>query len=233
MRAAAGLLLGLCAAVALGADSTNPYYVANPVYPNRTTFLVYADFVAFYCSSVYNPDSLTWCWGGTELYRDTLKYDHLVILPVADTMAWTMSLPGYFEDPESVTVLWLVIYTPALPVLTPLLQAGVAVVLVSGSDNTEVTTSQFMVPDPEPWWPSKWGDFPRLYKLFADDYQGAYEVAREFCRLTNSEDRIHEILIAVADTRRATGFSDGVSALCGDRGHTIITHYFDSRTAAN
>ena len=227
MRAAAGLLLGLCAAVALGADSTNPYYVENPVYPNRTTFLVYADFVAFYCSSVYNPDDSTWCWGGTELYRDTLKYDHLVILPTADTMAWTMSLPGYFEDPESVTVLWLVIYTPALPVLTPLLQAGVAVVLVSASDNTEVTTSQFMVPDPEPWWPSKWGDFPRLYKLFTDDYQGAYEVAREFCRLTNAEDRIHEILIAVADTSRATGFADGVAALCGDRGHTIITHYFD------
>ena len=69
-----------------------------------------------------------------------------------------------------------------------------------------------VVPDPEPWWPSKWGDFPRLYKLFTDDYQGAYEVAREFCRLTNAEDRIHEILIAVADTSRATGFSDGASS---------------------
>ncbi|KAH8057213.1 extracellular ligand-gated ion channel [Aureococcus anophagefferens] len=171
------------------------------------------------CSKERNPNPEEFCYGAYDLYTETLKYDHLVVVPDVggDIAAFTFGIPAMFAaDPESVTVMWLMIYTPVMFLLAPLLQAGVATVLISGSDNAHPTVATFGAHPAssayglaEPWWPAKYGDFPRLYKLVPDDYQGAYEAAREFCRLTNAEDRIHEIMLIAIDQLRRDGFRDG------------------------
>ena len=218
----------------------NPYYVEDPVWTNRTTFLVMNTYIWNLCSKERNPNPEEFCYGAYDLYTETLKYDHLVVIPDvgSDIAAFTFGIPAMFAaDPESVTVMWLMIYTPVMFLLTPLLQAGVATVLISGSDNAHPTVATFGAHPAssayglaEPWWPAKYGDFPRLYKLVPDDYQGAYEAAREFCRLTNAEDRIHEIMLIAIDQLRRDGFRDGVAALCGDRGHVVVAEFSDLST---
>ncbi|KAH8073990.1 extracellular ligand-gated ion channel [Aureococcus anophagefferens] len=221
----------------------NPYYVEDPVFTNRTTFLVMNTYIWNLCSKERNPNPEEFCYGAYDLYTETLKYDHLVVIPDvgSDIAAFTFGIPAMFAaDPESVTVMWLMIYTPVMFLLTPLLQAGVATILISGSDHAHPTVATFGAHPAssayglaEPWWPAKYGDYPRLYKLVPDDYQGAYEAAREFCRLTNAEDRIHEIMLIAIDQLRRDGFQDGVAALCGDRGHVVVAEFsdFDALTA--
>ena len=218
----------------------NPYYVEDPVWTNRTTFLVMNTYIWNLCSKERNPNPEEFCYGAYDLYTETLRYDHLVVIPDvgSDIAAFTFGIPAMFAaDPESVTVMWLMIYTPVMFLLTPLLQAGVATILISGSDNAHPTVATFGAHPAssayglaEPWWPAKYGDYPRLYKLVPDDYQGAYEAAREFCRLTNAEDRIHEIMLIAIDQLRRDGFRDGVAALCGDRGHVVVAEFSDLST---
>ncbi|KAH8049644.1 extracellular ligand-gated ion channel [Aureococcus anophagefferens] len=140
----------------------------------------------------------------------------------------------FAADPESVTVMWLMIYTPVLFLLTPLLQAGVATVLISAA-TTHPTVATFGAhPRRRPTGSRSPGGPPstatsRGSTSSCPTTTRARE-AREFCRLTNAEDRIHEIMLIAIDQLRRDGFRDGVAALCGDRGHVVVAEFSDLAT---
>ena len=52
----------------------NPYYVEDPVFTNRTTFLVMNTYIWNLCSKERNPNPEEFCYGAYDLYTETLKY---------------------------------------------------------------------------------------------------------------------------------------------------------------
>ena len=154
-----------------------------------------------------------WCDGAKAMYEEVIEPDESMCVQQS-LSAWEAAVGGILERHDAADVL-IVVFWPTsnlLPALVPALSTGSAVVLVAGDAMT--------YPELD-YGANDSGGGERLYKVVPNNFEGAYEQAREFCRITESENKRHVVVSGVSLEERALGFRAGVDEFCGDRGHEL------------
>ena len=162
----------------------------------------------------------SWCAGATALYEAAVEPAETICVghTLEEWEAAVAAVLAKHDDPADVLFVPFWIRSDWMQSFAEPLKNGSTAVLVGGAAN-----GVMMYPDldygPAP--PANHSYDAKLFMVGPNNYEGSYAQAREFCRITESEDKRHVVMTTVALHERSKAFADGVAAFCGDRGHVL------------
>ncbi|KAH8073878.1 GABA-A receptor [Aureococcus anophagefferens] len=150
----------------------------------------------------------SWCAGATALYEAAVEPAETICVghTLEEWKAAVAAVLAKHDDPADVLFVPFWIRSDWMQSLAAPLKNGSTAVLVGGAAN-----GVMMYPELD------YGPAPPANH----SYDARLFMAREFCRITESEDKRHVVMTTVALHERSKAFADGVAAFCGDRGHVL------------
>ena len=162
----------------------------------------------------------SWCAGATALYEAAVEPAETICVghTLEEWEAAVAAVSAKHDDPADVLFVPFWIRSDWMQSFAGPLKNGSTAVLVGGAANGVMMYPEL---DYGPAPPANHSYDAKLFMVGPNNYEGSYAQAREFCRITESEDKRHVVMTTVALHERSKAFADGVAAFCGDRGHVL------------